>query len=645
VARDDQKIERLTDLILVLLDASTPIPLSTLAEEIPGYPPAGEARRMAFERDKKLLREEGIVVEAVSIDGPEQFGYRIDPRTFFLPDLGLAPDEQAALNLAVAGVHLADDSGGDALRKLGFVELSDVQPVASLAVARGLDRIFQAISTSAEVRFSYRGEEREVTPVRLHFSGGHWYLSGWSHERGAGRNFRVDRIDGFVTVGAAGSGVLAPEQTVALDAPDEPWVSPDSPTPATELMLLVDPLYAWRVTAEVGDGHLIERRSDGSVVLKVSVGREEAARSWVLSYLDHVEVIEPASFRRSLLEWLDAIVDARRTESVDVTLADFEGAVDDHDHPDGAVPPTQRRLRRLLGMLEWLASAGTVPTSEVAARFAMTEAEVVAELELAACCGRPPFSPGELMDIIVDADLVTARLPEMSRPRQLTPAEGVALSAAARTILALPGSDGDGPLARALAKLDRALGERRSIEVAMDRPVLLDVLSSATANRRRLEVEYLATSTDELTRRIIDPLRVSSVDGRWYLEAFCHRAQAIRTFRIDSFKSTVDVGPQDTEHELGPSDLGSFVPAADADVAIVRVEDGAHWLIDSIPILGKRSEEDGSTLIALAVSGPAWLDRIMLQAGAHAVVVSPPTLIGAPAGAAGRVRERYAPTM
>ncbi len=647
MARDDLKLERLTDLILVLLDASQPIPLSQLGEEIPGYPEAGEARRMAFERDKKLLREEGITVEAVAIDGPEQYGYRIDPGTFFLPDLDLLPDEQAALHLAVAGVHLADDSGGDALRKLGVVDLSDVQPVASLGVVRGLDRIFQAISTSAEVRFSYRGENRTVYPVRLRFSGGHWYLSGWSKERQAGRNFRVDRIDGSIAVGSSGSGSLGADQTVNLDAPDEPWPNGDGEAEATVLRVWVDPLYAWRVIDEVGDDRVVERREDGSVVVAVPVAREEAARSWVLSFLDHVEVLEPAEFRTSMSEWLREIIDVARSTPESVTLDDLRQGTTDEEIRAGSeeVPPTQRRLRRLLAMLEWLAGVGTVPTKDVADRFNMTEGEVVAELELAACCGRPPFSPGELMDIVVDAEMVTARLPEMSRPRQLTPAEGVAVATAARTILALPGSDADGPLSRALGKLERALGEREAVEVALPAPQFLEEMTTATEGGRHLEVEYLATSTDEMTTREIDPLRVIALEGRWYVEAFCHSAQAMRTFRVDSFKSVRDLGAQvGARHDL-VADPEPFIPAADTEAAIVRVGLSSLWLADSIPVLARRWEPDGSAIVAISVSGRSWFDRILLQAGPGAVVVQPASMLRTASDAAERVLRRYGATV
>ncbi|HEX7459732.1 MAG TPA: hypothetical protein VF279_03815, partial [Acidimicrobiales bacterium] len=105
------RLERVTDLLLVLLDASRPLSLREIAERVPGYPDGHDARRQAFERDKRLLRDEGVPVLAEPIDAEEQVGYRVDPDAYYLPDLGLEPDEQAALNLAVAGVHLGEPIG------------------------------------------------------------------------------------------------------------------------------------------------------------------------------------------------------------------------------------------------------------------------------------------------------------------------------------------------------------------------------------------------------------------------------------------------------------------------------------------------------------------------------------------------------
>ena len=136
--------------------------LDEIAQEVPGYPGAKGARRQAFERDKRLLRDEGIPVVTEAVDGPEQFGYRIDPEAFYLPDLELHPDEQAALHLAVAGVHLGDPSGRDALLKLGATGLAEARPVADLHPPEALVPLFDALASRAAVTFTYRG----VSPPR-----------------------------------------------------------------------------------------------------------------------------------------------------------------------------------------------------------------------------------------------------------------------------------------------------------------------------------------------------------------------------------------------------------------------------------------------------------------------------------------------
>ena len=113
------RLERVTDLLLVLLDTPRALSLREIANRVPGYPDGHGARRQAFERDKRLLRDEGVPVLVESVEGDDQLGYRVDPDSYYLPDLGLEPEEQAALNLAVAGVHLGEPIGRDALLKLG----------------------------------------------------------------------------------------------------------------------------------------------------------------------------------------------------------------------------------------------------------------------------------------------------------------------------------------------------------------------------------------------------------------------------------------------------------------------------------------------------------------------------------------------
>ncbi|MGH9100767.1 MAG: helix-turn-helix transcriptional regulator, partial [Acidimicrobiales bacterium] len=297
------RLERLTDLVLVLLDARRPRTLEDIAAAVPGYPESRAARRQAFERDKRILRDEGIPVATEPVEGPDQFGYRIDPDAFYLPDLELEPDEQVALHLAVAGVHLGDPSGRDALAKLGAWGVAETRTVAQVGAPAALAPLFEAVRSQAEVHFAYRGTTRAVAPATLEFRAGRWYLAGWDREHDAPRTYRVDRIESLGTAGPAGSGTL-PERFVVADAALDPWRDDEE---AEQLLVRIDAVEGPRAVAEVGERAVAERTADGSVLLHLGVSSFALLRSWILGLLDHAELVGPPSARASVVSWLEEI--------------------------------------------------------------------------------------------------------------------------------------------------------------------------------------------------------------------------------------------------------------------------------------------------------------------------------------------------
>ena len=307
------RLERVTDLLLVLLDTSRPLSLREIAERVPGYPDGHDARRQAFERDKKLLRDEGVPVVTVSIESEEQTGYTVDPDAYYLPDLGLEPDEQAALNLAVAGVHLGEPIGREALSKLGlggrWPRRGAPLPVVDLPLVDGLPALpalFDAVRNGAVVAFAYRGEQRTVDVAGIRFRGGHWYAVGWDRDRGEARTFRVDRIDGLPTPGAPGSTEL-PDGFDADDAfAREPWHFGSGD--AGEVDVAVDPAEAPQVVTSLGSDAVVDRSDDGSVGVRLVVTDVEALISWVLDLLDHAEVLRPPEVRAAVVARLEAFV-------------------------------------------------------------------------------------------------------------------------------------------------------------------------------------------------------------------------------------------------------------------------------------------------------------------------------------------------
>jgi proteasome accessory factor B len=298
------RLERLTDLVLVLLRDERPKPLREIAAEVPGYPAEGEARRQAFERDKRTLRDGGVDVSAVPIEGRDQVGYLIRPEDFYLPDLDLAPDEQAALNLAVAGVHLGDPSGRDALWRLGLPATAGVQPFADLAALPALPVLYDAVRRRATVTFDYRGDGRHVAPALLRFRGGWWYLVGFDLDKEASRTFRVDRMDGAPTVGSPGSAVVPDDFDPLAAHPEEPWRMGEEEVVRVDV--LVDRGLAPLVEAEVGESTVHSRGDDGAVVVRLEVTNIAALRSWVLELGEHAEVLAPESVRADMIAWLEA---------------------------------------------------------------------------------------------------------------------------------------------------------------------------------------------------------------------------------------------------------------------------------------------------------------------------------------------------
>jgi predicted DNA-binding transcriptional regulator YafY len=301
------RLERLTNLVLVLLRDGRPRSLREIADEVPGYPPEGEARRQAFERDKRTLREGGIVVSTAAVDGPDQTGYLIKADDFYLPDLDLDAEEQAALNLAVAAVHLGDPSGRDALWRLGLPAPTGARPLAQLPALPALPVLWDALRHRATVSFDYRGERRQVAPAQLRFRGGWWYLVGLDLGKQAARTFRVDRMQSVPDAGAPGSGELPAgfEPTTALA--DDPWRIGDGDPVAVDI--LVDGELSDLVEQQLASATMVERRRDGSVVLRLDVTNVDALRTWLLERGEHVVVLAPSEVRGAMVEWLEAVAE------------------------------------------------------------------------------------------------------------------------------------------------------------------------------------------------------------------------------------------------------------------------------------------------------------------------------------------------
>src|SRR3954467_889534 len=117
------------------------------------------------------------------------------------------------------------------------------------------------------------------------------------------------------------------------------------------------------------------------------------------------------------------------------------------------------RLKRLLSLLPWVAAREGPTVDEVCARFAIDPQDLLRDVALVSMVGVPPYSPGDLFDIVVEAGPVWGPpSPSFDPSLRLTPEEALGLVAASASLLAVPGADPEGPLARAIVKVAAALG-------------------------------------------------------------------------------------------------------------------------------------------------------------------------------------------
>ena len=301
------------------------------------------------------------------------------------------------------------------------------------------------------------------------------------------------------------------------------------------------------------------------------------------------------------------------------------------------------RLQRLLALIPWVAGRDGPRVGDVCARFGCTEAELVEDLELLFLCGLHPYTPDVLIDVDVADGRVWIRYADyFSRPLRLTPAEGLALLAAGRTVLAGSGGDGDGPLARGLDKLAAAMGvdagEAVEIELGPVADDLLGVLRAAASAHRQVEIDYYSFGRDDRARRVIDPYSVFVAGGQWYVSAWCHRVDDDRLFRVDRISAAT---PLDTGFDppAAPPELAAYRPGAGDRRVTLDLAPGARWVAEQYPVEQVAEVDGGRLRVTLAASQPAWLERLLLRLGPAATVVGGDG--GMAAQAARRLLARY----
>jgi len=246
---------------------------------------------------------------------------------------------------------------------------------------------------------------------------------------------------------------------------------------------------------------------------------------------------------------------------------------------------------------------------------------------------------------------------------QITEGELFALLVAEKALQQYRGTTFEGPLLSAFKKMSASLPDTISLNLAEWEQtisfrmravpnlnlVIFDALSKAMASRHQIELVYRKPGRRETETRIVDPYHLANINGEWFLFAYCHLRNDIRTFvpaRIQSVRETGETFVRPKNFSLENRLRGSFgviTGTGNFEVAIRFSERVADYIRekkwhDSQEL---RELNNGEVELRLKLSSLAEVERWVLSWGGDAIVVQPPELVEAVKHTAKKILDTY----
>jgi predicted DNA-binding transcriptional regulator YafY len=163
---------------------------------------------------------------------------------------------------------------------------------------------------------------------------------------------------------------------------------------------------------------------------------------------------------------------------------------------------------------------------------------------------------------------------------------------------------------------------------------VFEALSLALLGRKRVFIRHRKRGDGGITERTVSPQRLVHYRYNWYLDAWCHVRQDLRTFAVDAIsharvgkEAARTVAEGELDRVLGAG-YGIF-SGAETQTAVLRFTTAAaRWVADEVWHSRQvgRIEADGSYLLELPYSREPELVMDLLRHGAGVEVLAPPAL-------------------
>jgi predicted DNA-binding transcriptional regulator YafY len=175
-------------------------------------------------------------------------------------------------------------------------------------------------------------------------------------------------------------------------------------------------------------------------------------------------------------------------------------------------------------------------------------------------------------------------------------------------------------------------------------------IGAALVKRKRLMIEYQSRSKDENTRREISPQRMIYYRDNWYLDAWCHLKNGLRSFSIDAIKvaEILEIKADAVNDQLLDVELGAgygIFAGQDIQWATLRfTAERSRWVASEKwhPEQVGVYLDNGDYELKIPFSDTRELSMDILKHGAEVKVIEPPALVTAIRESLNQMRALYA---
>ena len=304
-----------------------------------------------------------------------------------------------------------------------------------------------------------------------------------------------------------------------------------------------------------------------------------------------------------------------------------------------------QRLSRMLALVPWLAEHDGVTIAEAAHHFEVSEKQLEDDLWLVIMCGVPGYMPDQLIDIAFweDGRIRVIEPLTLTRPMRLSAEEAITLLIALRLMAQVPGVAQRDAIVSAMAKIESSMDNSGAhvstrTDAIVGTPIDETILTTVeNAQGSPLAIVYGSGTDDSVTERVIEIDRTLSVDGLVYLDAYCHRAGARRTFRLDRVLSARPADDEVLDRPSAPYGGAAMTSSRDVEV-VIQLAPQARWLVD---VYGAEVISIEPFTVRLMAHSASWATRLVLSLGGAARVLEPVSLRLAVLEAARAARAAY----